>query len=275
MEVLAAQREALDAERSRPFRWLVRVGFLSRGITYGLIGGIALALAVGAGSAPASPNPQGALTLIASSPAGKAALVVIAAGLLTYALWKIGRGVFGHGPEGGGDPSLKERVGNIGGGVAYLAFFGVAVRVLAGTGGSGSGEQKQAAHGILGWPGGQVLVGIAGAVLVAVGLVQVYGAARARFVDDIKLDQMSDAEYGAFVGLGGIGLVARALVFALVGYFLIRTAVEFNASKALGVDGALAEVHRQAYGPWLLALVAAGLLAFGLFSLLEARYRRL
>lgn len=275
MEVLAAQREALDAERSRPFRWLVRVGFLSRGITYGLIGGIALALAVGAGSAPASPNPEGALTLIASSPAGRAALVVIAAGLLTYALWKIGRGLFGHGPEGGGDPSLKERVGNIGGGVAYLAFFGVAVRVLAGTGGSGSGEQKQAAHGILGWPGGQVLVGIAGAVLVAVGLVQVYGAARARFVDDIKLDQMSDAEYGAFVGLGGIGLVARALVFALVGYFLIRTAVEFNASKALGVDGALAEVHRQAYGPWLLALVAAGLLAFGLFSLLEARYRRL
>src|SRR5437016_4469057 len=125
MEVLAAQREALDAERSRPFRWLVRVGFLSRGITYGLIGGIALALAVGAGSAPASPNPEGALTLIASSPAGRAALVVIAAGLLTYALWKIGRGVFGHGPEGGGDPSLKERVGNIGGGVAYLAFFGV------------------------------------------------------------------------------------------------------------------------------------------------------
>lgn len=275
MQALAAQREALDVERSRPFRWLVRVGFFARGTTYGVIGGIALALAVGAGAAPASPNQQGALALIASAPAGRVALVIIAAGLLTYALWKVGQGVFGRGPEGGGDGDLKDRVGNIAGGVAYLVFFGVAVKVLAGSGGSGSSQPRQTADGVLGWPGGQAIVGIAGAVLVVVGLVQIYDAARAKFVDDIKLTQMSDAEYRVFAWLGGIGLVARALVFALVGYFLIRTAIEFDASKAIGVDGALAEVHRQPYGPWLLALVAAGLIAFGLFSFLEARYRRL
>lgn len=271
----AARREALDAERTPPFRLLVRVGFLARGVTYGVIGAIALALAIGAGSAAATPNQQGALSLIASAPLGRVALVVIAAGLLTYALWKIGQGAFGHGPEGGGSPDLKQRVANIAGGVAYLAFFGVAVKVLAGSGGSGSSQQKQAAAGVLGWPGGQVLVGIAGGVLIAVGVVQGFNAARAKFAEDIKLAQMTDAEYRLFVALGGIGLVARALVFALVGYFLIRTAVEFDASKALGVDGTLAEVHRQPYGPWLLALVAAGLIAFALFSCLEARYRRL
>lgn len=272
-----ARREALQVERTRPFRWLVRVGFLARGISYGVIGGIAFALAVGAGAAPARPNQQGALGLIASAPAGRVALVIIAAGLLTYALWKIAQGVFGHGPEGGGDGSLKKRVGNIGGGLAYLVFFAVSVRVLTGSGGgaSGSSEPKQAAAGVLGWPGGAVLVGIAGAVLVGVGIVQVIDAARAKFADDIKLSEMSDAEHHAFVALGGIGLVARALVFALVGYFLIRTAVEFKASDAIGVDGALAQVHSQAYGPWLLALVAAGLIAFALFSCLEARYRRL
>ena len=71
------------------------------------------------------------------------------------------------------------------------------------------------------------------------------------------------------------GLVARAAVFTLIGYFLIRTAIEFDASKAIGVDGALAKVNDQPLGPWLLGFVGAGLLIFAAFSFLEGRYRRL
>lgn len=271
----AAQRRALGLQRTRPFRWLIRAGFLARALTYGVIGALALALAVGAGSEPASPSQQGALALIASAPLGRVALVVIAAGLLAYALWKIVQGIFGRGPEGGGSRGLTDRAGNLAGGVCYMAFFGVAVRVLAGSGGSGSSQPKQAAHGVLDWPGGEVLVGIAGGVLVAISLSQVYDAIRCRFLDDNKLGQMNQAERRLLAWAGRIGLVTRALVFALIGYFLIRTAVEFNAGKALGVDGALAEVHRQPFGPWLLAFVAIGLLVFAAFSVFEARYRRL
>src|SRR5580700_11374229 len=93
-------QEALSAQRSRPFRVLVRIGFVARALTYGVIGGIALALALGAGAAPASPNQQGSLSLIARAPLGRVALVVVCIGLLSYALWKLGQAAFGRGPEG-------------------------------------------------------------------------------------------------------------------------------------------------------------------------------
>jgi hypothetical protein len=158
----------LAAERSRAFRWLVRAGFFARGIAYGLIGALALALAVGAGSANARPNQQGALALIARAPLGKIALVVISAGLLASALWKLAQGVFGRGPEGGGGPNLMDRISNLAGGAVYLGFFGLAIKVLTGRAGNGSSEPRQAASDVLGWPGGRVLVVIAGAGLVAI-----------------------------------------------------------------------------------------------------------
>jgi Domain of Unknown Function (DUF1206) len=262
-------------ERTPPFRSLVRAGFFARGITYGLIGGLAIALAVGAGSANASPNQQGALALIARAPLGKGALAVISAGLLAYALWKTAQGVFGRGPEGGGGTSLFDRISNLAGGAVYLGFFGLAIRVLTGSAGNGSSEARSAASGLLGWPGGRVLVGIAAAGLVAISIYQACDAIRGGFARDSKLEDMSPGERVAFLVLGRVGLIARAAVFALIGYFLIRTAIEFNPSNAIGVDGALAKVHHEPLGPWLLGFVGVGLLVFAGFSFLEGRYRQL
>lgn len=270
-----AARETLALERSRPFEWLVRAGFLARGLTYGLIGALTVALAAGAGSASTSPDQQGALALIARAPLGRLAVGFISAGLLAYAIWKLSQAVIGRGPEGGGGPDLKDRIANFGGGVAYVAFFAVAVRVLAGSGGDSSAQSKQAAAGALGWPGGQAVVGIAGGGLLAISLYQVYDAVRGSFQDDIKLHEMGARERRLFLVLGHVGLVARAVVFGLVGYFLLRTAIDANASRAVGVDGALARVHAQPFGAWLLGLTAAGLLTFAAFTLLEARHRRL
>ena len=270
-----AGREATAAERARPFQWAVRAGFVARSITYGVVGAIALALAVGAGAAPAAPNQQGALALIARAPLGRVAVAVAAVGLLAYALWKLGQAVFGRGPEGGGGSELKDRVANGGGGVVYLAFFAVAVRILLGSSSSGSGDPSNAAAGVLGWPGGAVIVGVAGAVLMGISLFQIYDACRGSFAEDSKLGEMSAFERQAFMTLGRVGLVARALVFGLVGYFLLESALDYNPREATGLDGALARVHHQPFGPWLLGLVAAGLLVFAAYSMFEARYRRL
>ena len=270
-----ARREALEVEGSRPFELMVRAGFVARALTYGVIGGITLALAVGAGAEPAAPNQQGALSLIASAPLGRVAVGVAAVGLLAYALWKLGQAAFGRGPEGGGKPGLKDRVANAGGGIVYLAFFAVAVRILFGSAGSGSSEPSKAASGVLGWPGGPVIVAVVGAALIAISAYQVYDAFRGRFADDAKLHEMGPLATGMFMLLGHVGLVARALVFALVGYFVVKTAIDFNPRDAVGLDGALARVHHQPFGPWLLGLIAAGLLVFALYSLFEARYRRL
>lgn len=273
--VRAARRETRKLEDSRLVRWLVRTGFVSRAITYGVIGGLALAMALGAGTMGATPNQQGALALIARSGPGRAALVVICAGLLAYALWKLGQGIFGRGPEGGGSADLWDRIANLAGGVVYVGFFLLAIRVLTGSSGNSAAEPRRATAGILGWSGGQLIVGIGGAALIAISLYQLYDAARGKFADGVKLSQMAPAERMVFMLLGYVGLAARAVVFGLVGYFLLRTAIDFDPKKAVGVDGALARLHHQPLGPEALGLVAVGLLTFSAFSLLEARYRRL
>ncbi len=268
-------RDAFTVERSRPFHWAVRAGFVTRSVTYGVIGGIALALAVGAGSEPDAPNQQGALAFIARAPLGRVAVAVASAGLLAYALWKLGQAVFGRGPEGGGGPEVKDRLANAGGAIVYLAFFAVAIRTLLGSSSSGSNDPSNTAAGVLGWPGGPVIVGIAGAGLIAISAYQIYDACRGRFAEDSKLREMGPTERRTFMALGHVGLVARALVFGLVGYFILETAIDFDPHETVGLDGALARIHHEPLGTMLLGLTAAGLLVFAAYSLFEARYRRL
>jgi hypothetical protein len=164
---------------------------------------------------------------------------------------------------------------NLGGALAYLGFFVLAVRVVLGTNGNETIEQRQATAGVLGWPGGRVLVALGGAILIAISLFQIWEALCDQFTDDNKLLEMGPREARAFLIIGRIGLCARALVFVVIGYFFIRTAIEYKPTNAIGLDGALAAVHRQPLGAVLLAMVAAGLLVFAVFSLFEARYRQL
>lgn len=258
-------------------QWLVRAGFLARAITYGVVAALALALAVGIGTGveASSASPQGALALIVTAPLGAVAVAIIAASLLAFAVWKLALAARGRGPEGGGGHSLRDRLANLGGGVTYLAFFAIALAVVTGNTGNGAGQPKRTTHQVLGLPAGEILCAVAGVVLIAVSLYQIYDAVRGKFADDNKIEDMSLAAQRVFMAIGRVGLIARALVFLLVGYFLLRAALELHAGTAVGVDGALGRVHRQPLGSGLLALIAAGLLAFTAFSVLEARYRRL
>jgi hypothetical protein len=271
----SARLDTEAAERTRPFQSLVRAGFVARGVTYGVIGALALALAAGAGTAGTAANQQGALELLARSWLGMAALVVIAAGLLAYALWKLTQGILGTGPEGGGGTGVTDRIAGIGGGLAYIAFFLVAVRVLTGSGNRSSGAPEHAAAGVLGWPGGQAIVAAAGAVLLAISLFQLYEAVSGSFMKDSKTGRMEPDERRLFKIAGRIGLSARAVVFVLIGYFVLRAALSYDPRNAVGVDGALARVHHETAGPWLLTLVGAGLIVFAAFSVAEARFKRL
>jgi hypothetical protein len=253
----------------------VRTGFLARGLTYALIAAIAIRLAVDGHQPGASPNQQGALTLVTRAPLGRAVLVAIAVGLLAYALWKLALAYIGIGFEGRGSRTVKDRVANLAGGVAYLAFFALAVHVLTGSSGSQAQAQRSAAAGVLGWPGGSWLVGIAGVVMIAISAYQIYSALRADFAEENKVGEMTERPWRLFLILGRAGLTARALVFVLVGYFLVRTATDVRSPRRLGVDGALDAVQKLPFGSWLLGFVALGLLLFAAFSLFEARYQRL
>ncbi len=270
-----AQRKAERIADSLAFRWLVRAGFVARGVTYAVVGALALALAAGAGTGGTPANQQGALALLDRFWLGTLALIVIGAGLLAYALWKLLQGVVGRGPEGGGGSSGFERLANLAGGVAYIVFFALVVRILVSGGAGSSGGPQHEAAGLLGWPGGPVLVGLGGGVLIAVSAYQIYDAVSGNFAQEAKTGGMGKDERRLFLTLGRVGITARALVFVLIGYFLIRTALDYSPQTAVGVDGALLRLHQQTLGPWIVGLVAIGLLTFAVFSAFEARFRRL
>lgn len=272
---MVEQRSDGDTGSAGLLHHLVRAGFVARGVTYGMIGALALALALGA-SDGATTTQQGALEVVARAPLGKVAVLVAAVGLMGYAAWKFALTWLGTGPEGGGGDGVFDRVQNFFAGLSYLGFFAVAVSVLVGGGsGSGSGQTRNTTAGVLGWPGGQEIVFLAGLTLVVISLVQIVLACRGQFREENKTEEMQRGQRRWFTALGQIGLVSRALVFAIVGWFLVRAAVDFDPQKAISIDGALRRVASQPYGSWLLGAVAAGLIVFALFSFCEARYRRL
>jgi hypothetical protein len=250
---------------------LARAGFVSRGLIYGIIGILAIKLALGAGGK--ATNQQGALKAIAAQPFGEFLLILTAIGLAGYALWRLTHALIGHGPEK--SDSTFDRLAAFGSGVVYAILCAVAVEILLGAGSGSSGNTHKTTAGVLGWPGGTWIVGIFGAVLIGSGLYQGYRGITRDFLKDSKTEQMSPKVRQVIESLGTFGHLARMVVFCLVGVFLIKAAIDFNPKKAVGLDGALAKLAHNSYGPFLLGIVAAGLIAFGLYSLTDARFRRI
>ena len=275
-----AQPDSLTSRRARSagerfvntlvFAILSRAGFVARALIYGIIGLLAFELVVGHGGKIT--NQQGALRTVEQRSFGHVLLTLLAIGLGGYAIWRLFRAFLGHGREGA--DSGIERLGALGSGIVYALMCAVAIQILTGPGTSGSSTQKTA-RDVFGWPAGRWLIGAAGLVLAGVAVYQFIRGVRRKFLDDSKTEQMPSVVRTWFTILGTIGHVARAVVFAMVAVFLLKAAYDYEANEAIGLDGALAKLYNAAYGSWLLGAVAAGLIAFSCFSLVEARYRRI
>src|SRR6266536_5619083 len=257
--------------QSHAFEWLSRAGFVARALVYGIIGILALKLALGHGGKLA--DQEGALQTVARQPFGEVLLTLVAIGLGGYSLWRLVRAAIGHGPEG--SDSGFDRISALASGFAYGAICALAVEILLGAGGGSAGSPKKATAGVLGWPAGAWIVGLAGVVMIGVALYQGYRGITKTFLEESKVEEMPPPVKEWISRLGTIGHLARMVVFGLVGVFLIKAAVDYNPDKAVGLDGALAKILDRSYGPFLLGVVAAGLIAFALYSLSDARYRRI
>jgi hypothetical protein len=255
---------------TRVFAILSRAGFVARALIYGIIGLLAFDLVTGHGGKIT--NQQGALRAVEQRSFGHLLLALLAVGLCGYALWRLFRAFLGHGQEGA-DSGL-ERLGALGSGIVYGLMCVVAIQILTGPGTSGR-SAKQTASDVFGWPAGRWLVGGAGLVLAGVAIYQFIRGVRQKFVDDSKTEQMPQMVETWFTIFGTIGHVARAVVFGMVAVFLLKASYDHKANEAIGLDGALAKLYNGAYGSWLLGAVAAGLIMFACFSLVEARYRRI
>ena len=260
-----------DFVHSSAFEGLSRAGFVARSAIYAIIGILALKLALGPGGKLT--NQQGALATVAHQPFGSLLLTLLAIGLGGYALWRLFRTALGRGPEG--SDSGLERLAALVSGLAYGSLCVLAISILVGSGSGSSTSPKSSAAGILGWPGGPWIVGAAGLVMIGVALYQAYKGITKKFLDDSKTEEMSPGVRKWIGRIGMVGHVARAVVFCLIGVFLVKAAIDYNPKAAVGLDGALSKLVNQPYGAALLGIVAAGLIAFSLYSLSDARYRKI
>lgn len=265
-----AKRQGEELAHAKTLGWLARAGLVARGAVYLVIGVLAVKLALGDGGK--ATNQTGALRTIADQSLGETLLILVAIGLAGYSLWRLTRAAIGHGAEQ--RDSAGDRVAALGSGIAYGILSVTAVKILTESG-AGSGTPKEATGGVLDWTGGTVLVAIAGAIMIGVAAYQAYKGLARKFLEDAKTGAMSPGVRKGYTALGVFGHVARAVVFALIGYGLIKAAVDYDAKEAIGLDGALRELANASYGPAVLGLVAVGLAGFGLFSIVDARYRKL
>jgi hypothetical protein len=262
-----------NAQHSPAFEALARIGFVARGVIYATIG--LLAIQVAMHSTKNATDQRGAMETIQKQPLGEWLLVAVAIGLGGYALWRFVQAYVGQGPEGGGDHSTMGRIIAASSGLAYVAMCALAVSILLGASSQSSSNPHKSTAGVLGWPGGQWLVGAAGLIFIGVALYQGYKGVSKKFLEEDKTDEMGATTKRWFTGLGVTGHLARMVAFGLIGIFVLKAAIDYAPSKAVGLDGALAKLAHQTYGPFLLGVVAIGLVAFGLYSITDARYRRI
>ena len=197
----------------------------------------------------------------------------MAVGLAGYAIWRLVRAGIGHGTEQ--KDSGLQRVAGLVSGVAYATLCVTAVKILAGASSSGgSNSPKQTTAGVLNWTGGTVIVGVVGAILIGVALGQGYKGVSKKFLDDSKTREMSRGVKRGFTAIGVFGHLARMVVFGLIGYGLVKAAVDYDPQGGR-LTGALNKLSHQPYGPFLLGVVAAGLIGFAVYSIADARYAKI
>jgi len=269
-----ARREATHvAAEARPWvERLARFGFAAKGVVYTLIGFLALKAALGPGGK--TTDAAGALGTLLQQPHGKLLLGTVVVGLFGYALWRLVQTAVNPGDGDSGAKGIFQRVGYAISGVTYGLLGLTAVRMLTGGSAGGSSTQDGTAR-LMSQPWGPWLVGAIGVCTVGLGLSLLHRAYTTEFRKEFKLGEMSAAVERWVTLSGRVGYAARGVVFSLIGFFLIQAARHTDAGEARGLGGVLNGLSQQPYGPWLLGIVAVGLLAYGAHMFVAARYRRI
>ena len=246
-----------------------RAGFIARGICYIVVGIIGVMLALGI--ARHEPERAGALEAIASKPLGYLLLWILVIGFAGLAVWRLAQAA-----AAGAHESSRHRLGALASGIGYaIIFFSTLMFVVHGRAPASSDTTaRDLTARVLSVSGGRVILVLIGLAIVAVGVITTLRGLRIEFTEDLRMGWMKRSTQDMVVWLGRIGYVARGVVVIGIGIAALVAAASYNPANSKGVDGVLREFAQTLFGPWLLILVALGLIAFGAFSFLEARWRR-
>ena len=257
----------MNADRHDLFEKLARAGFAARGVVYALIGGLAVLAAFGSGGG--TTGSSGALATLADSGWGKALLVLLAIGLFGYGVWRLTAAGLDLENQGSDKEGLAKRIAHAASGLFHFGLSIYEVVLIFGAAGAGSGGADSATAKVMGMPGGVWLVGLLGVAFLAAAISQAKKAVREEYKARIRIPAGQTWMDPAVKS----GILARAVIFAIIGAFLIYAAITANPDEARGVGEALDWLRGQAWGGVLLGLIGLGLLGFALYSFLQARYR--
>jgi len=270
----SAVGKARRAGESDGLENLARVGLIAFGVVHLLVAWLALQLAWGGGGKSA--DQSGAMQTLAESPVGKPLLWIIAVGLIALAVWQAAEVFRWRSGWSGSGKTRTKAIRKSGGALVkaavYVALAVLAIRYALGSGQSSSQQQQQKTAGVLGWPGGQFIVGIAGLVLIGAGIWHIRKGFNKHFLKQIDTSEASPSALRLVTRLGQVGFPAKGVALALVGGLLGYAAITFDPSKARGLDGAMHTILDAPFGQILLTLVALGVAAFGAFCFVRARY---
>lgn len=245
---------------------LARAGYAAKGVVYILVGGLAVAAAAGQGGE--TTGSSGALSTLSDTTWGRMVLGLIAIGLAGYVVWSVVRAVRDPEDEGTGSRLFFGLTA-----VIYALLAVEAARMAlsgpSGGGGGGNGAAHWSAQ-LMQQPFGLWLVGAAGVAVAGYGLQQLINAWRVDLDDQLALGRLSAAGRTWAVRAGRAGLAARGVVFLIIGYYFVQSALQATPSEARGIDGVLDSLRDT---PWLLGVIALGLVAYGVYNLVRARYR--
>jgi hypothetical protein len=269
------------AERaSRPWVCgLARAGFAAKGVQYGTIGVLAALFAVGSGDG-ATTSSRGALARLGAQPLGKALVVLMAIGLAGYALWRFVEAILDPEHASHGRAGVAKRIGRFANGLVHAALVVYAIGLLTGAEGGGGdaqdGEEARSwsAH-LMSWPGGVWVVGAVGLGIVGFAIAELVKAWKAHLDEQLDLSSLAPRVRSLTVDISRFGIAARGVVFALVGGSLVLAAARTSPGQAKGLGEALEDVQGWTLGWLVLTVVAVGLVAYGAYELVEARYRRI
>jgi Domain of Unknown Function (DUF1206) len=280
-----ASRDPLPENIKQPVRqaashpWverLARLGYAAKGLVYFVVGLLAAQAAFGSGGK--TTNTSGALETIVTQPFGKFLLGIVTLGLIGYALWRFVQTILD--PEDCGKEMNAKRIAKrLGYAFSAIAYFSLAVTsiklLIMGSSSSDSDSVEDWTIYFLNQPFGRWLVVLLGLTVICVGISYLYQAYKGKFCRYFKLYQMSPTEQIWALRLGRFGIAARGIVFGIIGIFMVLAAIQLDGTQARGFGGALAVLGKQPFGPWVLGVVALGLIAYGIYSVIEARYRHI
>jgi hypothetical protein len=256
---------------------LGRFGHVAIGIVYATIGALAALTALSQGGG--TTDSHGALAWIVQAPFGRVILGTLALGFAGYAAWRCIQAIRDTESKGTDLMGVLNRLVYAFIGATYGALALSAFNLARGHAESGGDSGDAAAQDWTAWllsqPFGQLLVAAVGLGVIGVGLIQFYLAYSGKCCDSLQTSELSQPLERLVRAAGRIGFSARGIAFAIIGVLLLVAAVHARSDEARGLGGALATLAQQPFGPWLLGIVASGLLVYGAFMVVKARYGRL